>query len=308
MSAGLRLVFAGTPAAAVPSLRALVDSPHEVLAVVTRPDAPKGRGRGLVRSAVGLTADELGLMPTFLTIGGDGASYDIGFGALSRILTSGTPLKVMVLNTGVYSNTGGQASTASYTGQDSDLSRAGAASQGKTESRKELGLIATLHPGVLVVQSATAYQAHFLRNAVEFLEYTDGPALLDVYTPCQSEQGIADDQSANRGRLAVRSRMSPLFVHDPRRGDTMAERLTLEEMLEEALGDVSRRDQVAQPGGGVRLPLVEQGAHRPVSSPAITSSAASSALAAAWTASSAPVSASRDRAPTLPVRSRCARA
>lgn len=174
------------------------------------------------------TADELGLMPTFLTIGGDGASYDIGFGALSRILTSGTPLKVMVLNTGVYSNTGGQASTASYTGQDSDLSRAGAASQGKTESRKELGLIATLHPGVLVVQSATAYQAHFLRNAVEFLEYTDGPALLDVYTPCQSEQGIADDQSANRGRLAVRSRMSPLFVHDPRRGDTMAERLTLD--------------------------------------------------------------------------------
>lgn len=61
MSAGLRLVFAGTPAAAVPSLRALVDSPHEVLAVVTRPDAPKGRGRGLVRSAVGLAADELGL-------------------------------------------------------------------------------------------------------------------------------------------------------------------------------------------------------------------------------------------------------
>ena len=61
MSASLRLVFAGTPAAAVPSLRALVDSPHEVLAVVTRPDAPKGRGRGLVRSAVGLTADELGL-------------------------------------------------------------------------------------------------------------------------------------------------------------------------------------------------------------------------------------------------------
>ncbi|MFI0432613.1 MAG: methionyl-tRNA formyltransferase [Candidatus Nanopelagicales bacterium] len=57
----MRLVFAGTPAAAVPSLRALVDSPHNVVAVVTRPDAPKGRGRGLSRSDVGVLADELGL-------------------------------------------------------------------------------------------------------------------------------------------------------------------------------------------------------------------------------------------------------
>lgn len=57
----MRLVFAGTPAAAVPSLRALVDSPHEVVAVVTRPDAPKGRGRAVARSAVGTLADEFGI-------------------------------------------------------------------------------------------------------------------------------------------------------------------------------------------------------------------------------------------------------
>lgn len=57
----MRLVFAGTPAAAVPSLRALVDSPHEVVAVVTRPEAPKGRGRGTSRSEVGLVADDLGI-------------------------------------------------------------------------------------------------------------------------------------------------------------------------------------------------------------------------------------------------------
>ncbi|MTD55909.1 methionyl-tRNA formyltransferase [Amycolatopsis pithecellobii] len=58
----MRLVFAGTPEAAVPSLRALIDSPrHEVLAVVTRPDAPAGRGRKLVRSPVGALADEHGI-------------------------------------------------------------------------------------------------------------------------------------------------------------------------------------------------------------------------------------------------------
>jgi methionyl-tRNA formyltransferase len=57
----LRLLFAGTPAAAVPSLRALLDSRHEVVAVLTRPDAPAGRGRRLVRSPVGALADEAGI-------------------------------------------------------------------------------------------------------------------------------------------------------------------------------------------------------------------------------------------------------
>ena len=58
---GLRLLFAGTPEAAVPSLRALLSSRHEVVAVLTRPDAPAGRGRRLVRSPVGALADEAGI-------------------------------------------------------------------------------------------------------------------------------------------------------------------------------------------------------------------------------------------------------
>ena len=174
------------------------------------------------------THEERELLPTFLTIGGDGASYDIGFGALSRVLTSSTPIKVLVLNTGVYSNTGGQASTSSFTGQDSDLARAGAAHAGKIEARKELGLLASFHPDVFVVSTATAFQAHFLKNTAELIAYGDGPALMDVYTPCQGEQGIADEQAASRGRLAVRSRMSPLFVHDPRRGPDVSDRFSLD--------------------------------------------------------------------------------
>jgi len=174
------------------------------------------------------SVEELGLMPTVITIGGDGATYDIGFGALSRILMSGTPLKILVLNTGSYSNTGGQASTSSFIGQDADLARFGSTASGKHESRKELGLIAAFHSNVFVCSSSTALQGHFLKNTMEFLNYTEGPALMDVYTPCQGEQGISDASSAERSRLAVESRMSPVFVHDPRRGSTLHDWFSLE--------------------------------------------------------------------------------
>jgi pyruvate-ferredoxin/flavodoxin oxidoreductase len=174
------------------------------------------------------TPDELTLLPTVMTIGGDGANYDIGFGAMSRILASDTPIKVLVLNSGVYSNTGGQASTSSFTGQDSDLARFGATETGKHESRKELGLLASFHPHVYVCSSSTAMQGHFLKNTMEYLSYADGPAVMDVYTPCGSEHGIPEEASARRARLAVESRMNPLFVHDPRRGSTLHEWFSLE--------------------------------------------------------------------------------
>ncbi len=165
-----------------------------------------------------LDEEEREWLPTILTIGGDGATYDIGFGALSRILASGTPIKAVVLDTGAYSNTGGQASTASFTGQDADLSRIGGAHSGKGEQRKELSLLAAFHPNTLVVQTTTAMQNHFLTNAAKMLRRTDGPAVFDIYAPCQIENGIPDDLGFERGRLAVISRMSPLFVHDPDQG------------------------------------------------------------------------------------------
>jgi len=172
--------------------------------------------------------EELDLLPAVIGIGGDGAVYDIGFGALSRLLVTHTPLKVMVLNTGAYSNTGGQASTASFTAQDSDLTRFGVAHIGKHEDRKELGLIAAFHPKVLVIQTNDALQGHFMKNVMEFLSYNESPAVFDTYTACMSEHGIADNAGSRHAELAVQSRMSPVFVHDPRRGDTLAERFVLD--------------------------------------------------------------------------------
>ena len=174
------------------------------------------------------SAEERALLPAVISMGGDGAIYDIGFGALSRLLVSETPVKVVVLNTGAYSNTGGQTSTASYTAQDSDLTRFGVAHSGKHEDRKELGLIAAFHPNVLVIQTNAAMQSHFLKHAMDFLTYNASPAVFDTYTTCQPEHGIADDAGARHAILAVESRMSPVFVHDPRRGDTLAERFSLE--------------------------------------------------------------------------------
>ena len=82
-------------------------------------------------------------------IGGDGAFFDIGFQSLSRLLASGMPVKCFVLDTQVYSNTGGQASTSSYTGQNTKMSIHGKTIAGKQERRKEIAQIAMMHPRTL---------------------------------------------------------------------------------------------------------------------------------------------------------------
>jgi len=174
------------------------------------------------------TPEELALVPVVLTISGDGAAFDIGFGALSRVLVGGTPIKSLVLDSGGYSNTGGQASTASFAGQDADLARFGSSHSGKQETRKELGLLAAFHPGTYVCATASSYHGHFLRATADMLEFNSGAALMVTHTPCDTENGMPENLANARSRLAVDSRMSPLFVHDPRKGETLSERFSLE--------------------------------------------------------------------------------
>jgi pyruvate ferredoxin oxidoreductase beta subunit len=159
-------------------------------------------------------------------VGGDGALYDIGFQALSRMVASGADIKTMVLDTQVYSNTGGQSSTASFGGQVTKLSAYGKALHGYPARRKELGRILLAHGEAYVAQTTTAHLNHFYRAVMDANEFP-GPAVVVVYTPCQPEHGIPDDASARQSRLAVDSRAFPLFTYDPRRGETLAERLSL---------------------------------------------------------------------------------
>ena len=160
-------------------------------------------------------------------IGGDGAMLDIGFQALSRMLASGLNIKVLVLDTQVYSNTGGQTSTATYLGQDAKMSVHGKVVQGKPERRKELGNICMMHPRTFVAQTVGPLTSHFYKAVRRALEF-DGPAVINVYTTCQPEHGVADDMAAAQARLAVESRAFPVFIYDPDAGPTLKQRLSLQ--------------------------------------------------------------------------------
>jgi len=160
-------------------------------------------------------------------IGGDGAMYDIGFQSLSRMIASGADIKVLVLDTQVYSNTGGQASTASFGGQVTKLSAYGKTLHGRPERRKELARILMAHGDVFVAQTTPAHVNHFYKAILDANSYP-GPAVVVSYAPCQPEHGIADDASSQQAKLAVDSRAFPLFVYDPRKGSTFKERLSLQ--------------------------------------------------------------------------------
>ena len=166
--------------------------------------------------------EEFHLCPPVVAVGGDGAMYDIGFQNLSRAMMSGKPVKVLVVDTQVYSNTGGQACTSGFFGQISDMAQYGKAIKGKEESRKEIGLIAMAHRTTYFLQSTMAYSNHMIEGFVQGL-MSRRPALFNLYTSCQPEHGIGDDMGHHQAKLAVESRAYPLFRYDPDRGKTAAE-------------------------------------------------------------------------------------
>jgi pyruvate ferredoxin oxidoreductase beta subunit len=160
-------------------------------------------------------------------VGGDGAMYDIGFQALSRMVASGADIKVLVLDTQVYSNTGGQASTSTFGGQVTKLSAFGSVIHGRPEPRKELGRILAAHGNAYVAQTTPAHINHFYRAISEANAYP-GPAVVIAYAACMPEHGIADDAATAQAKLAVDSRAFPLFTFDPRRGERLADQWSLQ--------------------------------------------------------------------------------
>ena len=179
--------------------------------------------------AMGVRArwDQLGWANKRLwVVGGDGAMLDIGFQSLSRMFATGMDIKVLVLDTQVYSNTGGQASTGSFKGQDAKMSFHGKVIQGKKENRKEIANIALMHKDVYVAQTTCAHMNHFYKAIMEANEYP-GPAIVNVYTTCQPEHGVADNMAEHQAKLAADSRSFPVFIYDPRKGARIKERLSL---------------------------------------------------------------------------------
>jgi pyruvate-ferredoxin/flavodoxin oxidoreductase len=173
------------------------------------------------------TAEEFALCPPIFAVGGDGAMMDIGFQNLSRLLATNKPIRVVVLDTQVYSNTGGQASTGTYTGQDSALAPFGKEHHGKEETRKELSLLAIAHRGSYVLQSSQANASHLLAGVLRGLQVRR-PSLFLLHCPCPPEHGLADEGAARAARLTLESRAFPLLRYDPDAGTTLAECLDLD--------------------------------------------------------------------------------
>ncbi len=173
------------------------------------------------------TDEEWLLCPPVVSIGGDGAMYDIGFQNLSRAMASGMPIKVLILDTQVYSNTGGQACTSGFVGQIADMTPYGKAMKGKEEIRKEMGLIGIAHRTSYILQSSPSNTTHLIEGYIDGLN-SRCPAMFNIYSTCQPEHGVADDATYRQSKLVVESRGYPLLKYDPFAGETVEECLDLE--------------------------------------------------------------------------------
>ena len=143
-------------------------------------------------------------------VGGDGWAYDIGFGGLDHVLASGRDVNVLVLDTEVYSNTGGQSSKATPRGAVAKF-----ASGGKASAKKDLGLIAMTYGDVYVAQVAMGAKDVQTVKAFEEAESFSGPSLIIAYSHC-IEHGYDMSDGLTHQKQAVESGYWPLYRHDPR--------------------------------------------------------------------------------------------
>jgi pyruvate-ferredoxin/flavodoxin oxidoreductase len=146
-------------------------------------------------------------------VGGDGWAYDIGFGGLDHVLASGRNVNVIVLDTEVYSNTGGQASKATPRGATAKFAMAG-----KTTPKKDLGVIAMAYGNVYVAQIALGANDMQTVRALKEAEEWPGPSLILAYSTCIAH-GIDMATSMSHQRDAVRSGHWPLYRFHPLGGE-----------------------------------------------------------------------------------------
>ena len=154
---------------------------------------------------------------------------DIGFQNVSKVVLQNRPnVNLLMLDTQVYSNTGGQNSDSSNMLGGYDMNQFGIASQGKLNEKKSVAEAFTSgHGSPFVAQVSMANSAKMYKAMIDGLEYR-GTSFFQCYTSCQPEHGVADNMATDQAQLAVDSRAFPLLIYDPRKGDTIRERLTLQ--------------------------------------------------------------------------------
>jgi pyruvate-ferredoxin/flavodoxin oxidoreductase len=144
-------------------------------------------------------------------IGGDGWAYDIGFGGLDHILASNENVNILVLDTEVYSNTGGQASKSTPLGASARF-----AISGKKTAKKDLALMAVNYGHVYVAQIAVGANDTQTVRAINEAESFNGPSLILAYSPCIAH-GFEISKGGTQQTNAVKSGYWPLFRFDPRK-------------------------------------------------------------------------------------------
>jgi pyruvate-ferredoxin/flavodoxin oxidoreductase len=142
-------------------------------------------------------------------VGGDGWAYDIGFGGLDHVIASGKNINILVMDTEVYSNTGGQASKATNLGASAKFT-----SKGKTTQKKDLGAIAMTYDNVYVAQVAARANPAQTLKALKEAEAYDGPSIVIAYSSCIAH-GIALEKSFTQQKNAVDSGLWMLYRYNP---------------------------------------------------------------------------------------------
>jgi pyruvate-ferredoxin/flavodoxin oxidoreductase len=173
-----------------------------------------------------MTDQEVLELPKAWVVGGDGGMGDIGYQNMSKVVLQNRPnVKAVMLDTQVYSNTGGQNSDSTPMLGGNDMNVFGAATQGKNVEKKTVAeTFLAGHGSPFVAQVSIANAPKLYRAILDGIEYR-GTAFLQCFTTCQPEHGVPDDMALGQAQRVRDSRGAPEFVFDPRLGETYQESL-----------------------------------------------------------------------------------
>jgi pyruvate-ferredoxin/flavodoxin oxidoreductase len=173
-----------------------------------------------------MTDAEISELPKVWIVGGDGGMGDIGYQNVSKMVLQNRPnVNAVMLDTQVYSNTGGQNSDSTPMLGGSDMNAFGAATQGKVNEKKTVAeTFLAGHGSPFVAQTSIANAPKFFRAIIDALEYR-GTGFLQCFTTCQPEHGVADDMALDQAQRVRDSRGAPEFIFNPQLGETYQEAL-----------------------------------------------------------------------------------
>jgi pyruvate-ferredoxin/flavodoxin oxidoreductase len=175
-----------------------------------------------------MTDQEILELPKVWVVGGDGGMGDIGYQNMSKVILQNRPnVKALMLDTQVYSNTGGQNSDSTPMLGGNDMNVFGSATQGKNVEKKTVAeTFLGGHGSPFIAQVSIANAPKLYRAILDGIEYR-GVAFLQCFTTCQPEHGVADDMALTQAQRVRDSRGAPEFIFNPRLGETYQEALDL---------------------------------------------------------------------------------